>query len=105
MLAAGLVAAPAQSLAQSGSPDEGDGHLRDELERAFRDLMDEVRPALDEFLETLEVLDGIDSLEHYQRPEVLPNGDIIIRRRPDAPQLPPPLPRKEEPEPEGGVKT
>ena len=35
----------------------------------------------------LEVLEEIDSFEHYERPEILPNGDIIIRRREDAPPL------------------
>jgi len=37
----------------------------------------------------------VDDLTSYQTPEILPNGDIIIRRRPDAPDLPPP--------PEGSV--
>ena len=66
-----------------------------------------MKPALDELLETLEVLEGIDSIEHYQRPEMLPNGDIIMRRREDAQPLPPPLPRDggEEPAAEPGLRT
>ena len=62
-----------------------DRRLSDELEEAFRNLMDEMRPALDELMDTLEIIESIDSLENYERPEILPNGDIIIRRREEAP--------------------
>jgi len=97
-LAAGLAVTPAQS----GNDWEEKGRdLGKEIDEAFRELMEQMCPALDEFLDTLEVLEGIDNLEYYQRPEILPNGDIIIRRRDDAPPLPP----KEEAEPEGGIKT
>jgi hypothetical protein len=34
-------------------------------------------------------LGAIDDPRHYQMPEILPNGDIIIRRREDAPALGP----------------
>jgi hypothetical protein len=98
---AALVISLAAVPAQGDSSDDGDQNLRERIDEAFRELMDQMRPALDEFLETLQTLEEIDSLEHYQRPEILPNGDIIIRRRPDAP----PLPQKEEQEPEEGVKT
>jgi hypothetical protein len=94
-LAAGLAVTPARA----GNDEDGD--LRGKIDEAFRELMERMRPALDDFLDTLKVLDGIDSLEYYQRPEILPNGDIIIRRRDDAPPLPP----RDEPEPEAGVKT
>ncbi len=100
ILAAGLAIAPAHG----GSEDRP---LSEQLDEAFRGLIEQMKPALDEFLETLEVLEGIDSIEHYQRPEILPNGDIIIRRREDAP----PLPRDdgeepgEEPAGESGVRT
>ncbi len=107
ILAGGLAIAPAYG----GSADSGAGTddrpLSERLDEVFRGLMEQMKPALDEFLETLEVLEGIDSIEHYQRPEILPNGDIIIRRREDAP----PLPRDdggepgEEPAGESGVRT
>lgn len=32
-----------------------------------------------------ELADHIDDAANYSAPEILPNGDIIIRRRPDAP--------------------
>ena len=33
--------------------------------------------------------DMVDDLNAYEAPEMLPNGDIIIRRRPDAPPFEP----------------
>ena len=86
----GLLATPvaAGSDAPSGRPDADE--LRRKIEEAVRGLVDRVKPAFDRLLTTLEVLGRIDSLEYYEEPEVLPNGDIIIRRRPDAPPLPPP---------------
>ena len=87
-------AAPgAPALAQSDDPP-----LSESIERMFQELMDQMRPAIDELAETLEVLEQIDSLEHYERPEILENGDIIIRRREDAPPF---EPSDEEP----GVRT
>ena len=57
--------------------------LRDEMEP----MLDEVRPFFEEemlpFLAELSEL--IDDLAVYELPERLPNGDIIIRRSPDAP--------------------
>ena len=111
VLAAVLAIAPAyggpadtEAGAEAGIEDRP---LSEQFDKAFRDLMDHMKPALDELLETLEVLENIDSIEHYQRPEILPNGDIIIRRREDAP----PLPRDDGEEPgegpaaEPGVRT
>jgi len=49
-----------------------------EMER----LMAEMLPRLQELGETL------GGLTMYELPEILPNGDIIIRRRQDAPPLP-----------------
>jgi hypothetical protein len=103
IVAAGLATAPVYG----GSEDTGDRPLSEQLDEALRGLIEQMKPALDEFLGTLEVLEGIDSIEHYRRPEILPNGDIIIRRREDAP----PLPRDdggepgEEPAGESGVRT
>ncbi len=100
ILAAGLAIAPAYG----GSEDRP---LSEQLDEAFRGLMEQMKPALDEFLDTLEVLEGIDSIEHYRRPEILPNGDIIIRRREDAPRLPRPLPHDDTKDPatEPGIRT
>lgn len=47
------------------------------------------------------IVDGLrmlmDQLQSYQPPEVLPNGDIIIRRRPPAPSEPAPKPDESAP--------
>jgi hypothetical protein len=93
LLTATLLAFPAH--AQS-SPEQD---LGETLDKALRNLMEKMAPALDDALKTVEPLmnqaletmrefDVVDDPRHYQMPEVLPNGDIIIRRRPDAPELP-----------------
>lgn len=60
--------------------------LQSEMEPALRDLsgaMDELGPAVTELLEM------VDDITNYEMPEMLDNGDIIIRRKPDAPAIPP----------------
>ncbi len=107
MLALGLAIAPANGGSEDIGADTEDRPLSEQLDEVFRNLIERMKPALDELLETLEVLEGIDSIEHYQRPEILPNGDIIIRRREDAPALPRPLPHDdgEDPAAKPGVRT
>lgn len=53
--------------------------LGNELEPALRDLAQQMEPALRELMALIEDFDA------YQMPEKLPNGDIIIRRKPDLP--------------------
>ncbi|SNX68850.1 hypothetical protein SAMN05878503_102313 [Cereibacter ovatus] len=104
-LALCLLLSPA--LAQEAPPDEsgdvedgfsllGEGMnlllrgLIDEMEPAMRDMGDamaELQPAL------RDLLAQVDDLRNYQAPERLPNGDILIRRKPDAPPLPAPPPK------------
>lgn len=74
--------------------------LPEQLDRDLRDFMDKMKPLLDETFDAFENLPEIDSLEHYRMPEMLPNGDIIIRRREDAPPL---APAEDAPEP--GIRT
>lgn len=65
-----------------------------EMERAFREIEPSLRamgPALQELVSMIE------DAANYQMPERLPNGDILIRRKPDAP----PLPQVAPPAPEG----
>lgn len=68
--------------------------MEQRLQEALRGFMDDMKPALDDALdETLKFFDAfgtIDDPRHYDLPEVLPNGDIIIRRRDDAPAFEPP---------------
>jgi hypothetical protein len=67
--------------------------LMTEVEPAMeglRDSLEEMGPAFAEFAQTIgpafaELLGQVDDFRHYEAPEFLPNGDIIIRRSPDAP--------------------
>lgn len=67
---------------------DGLSELADEMQPALERLAEEFGPALGQMLQT------IDDIRHYEAPEVLPNGDIILRRRPDAPEF---TPRESEP--------
>lgn len=49
--------------------------LADEMEPALQDLAEQVEPAM------RELLGMIDDFNAYEMPEMLPNGDIIIRRK------------------------
>lgn len=62
-----------------------------QLEPALEFLSTEIGPAL------MELVSRIDDLQNYEAPEFLENGDIIIRRSPDAPPFVPP--ETEEPDP------
>jgi hypothetical protein len=66
--------------------------LPERLDRALRDMMEDVKPSLDEALDYMRSFGAIDDPRHYQLPELLPNGDIIIRRREDAPEFRPDAP-------------
>jgi hypothetical protein len=87
--------------------DQGMDLLRDGASLFLRGLMGEVEPKLDEMGRAIEGLGGqmgealdqaqpmitglmalIDDLGNYQAPEKLPNGDILIRRKPE-PLVPP----------------
>ncbi|WJY22075.1 hypothetical protein QTA57_02540 [Fontisubflavum oceani] len=60
--------------------------LREEMEP----MLEEIQPFLeDEMLPFMQgMADMMDDITAYHPPERLPNGDIIIRRRDDAPDLP-----------------
>ena len=69
--------------------------LKEDLGEAFRQLFEEMQPHLEEALEMLEGFEGLNAIDdprHYRMPEILPNGDIIIRRREDAPAFRPDAP-------------
>lgn len=67
--------------------DELEG-MTDEMGEAMKLLGEEMAPAM------AKLLTRIDDLRNYAAPEILPNGDIIIRRKPEAPIY--------EPDPETG---
>ena len=96
-----LTLAPLPALAQdTPAPEAEDGPtlmerglalffegFRQELEPALEgmgDALTEMKPAMDS------MMGMIDDMTNYQMPEMLENGDIIIRRKPDAPPIEPP---------------
>ena len=57
-------------------------------------LMEEAGPALQDFVsemgpKLLTMLEEVEDWSAYEAPEVQPNGDIIIRRKPDLPEVTP----------------
>lgn len=77
------LSSPAQS--QEGDGQEGIDLMGEALRLFMQGLMQEMEPALEEMEGFFQELDA------YHPPEVLPNGDIIIRRK----QRPEPLPEGE----------
>ena len=67
--------------------------LMAEMEPAITDLregLEDMGPAFEEFAQTVgpafsDLLNQVDDFRNYEAPEFLPNGDIIVRRKPDAP--------------------
>lgn len=92
-LALVLLAAPVPSSATEDPPDgdveEGLDLLEEGAKLLFRGLRDDIEPSMrntmEQMVEMMRDLNwnglGIDDLDDYHPPEVLPNGDIIIRRR------------------------
>lgn len=83
------------------SPDDGLGLLERGVGSFFENLLRDVQPQMEDMARSLDqtfdrfapVFDDLaalmDDIGNYQTPERLPNGDILIRRRPDAPPPPP----------------
>jgi hypothetical protein len=106
ILALCLIAAPAFAEDAPATPvPEGEGFslMEEGAKLVLRGLMSEMEPALDEMGEALSEMEPalkelgpklqqliamIDDFKNYAAPEMLPNGDIIIRRT--APLLPKP---------------
>lgn len=88
-----LLAAPALAEEPSGSAEEGFSLLREGARVLMESLFSEMEPALDDMQEGLgEALRRMEpmmrdlgammgELDNYHAPEMLPNGDIIIRRK------------------------
>ena len=100
--ATALFAAPAaaqdeggKSLMEQGAELFFEG-LRKEMEPALEDLLglaEQFGPAMQSFIEEMgpalaEIGGKVKDWSAYEAPEMLPNGDIIIRRKPDAPDQP-----------------
>lgn len=87
---AGALALAAPASAQDRGNEEG-GTLEDfgrEAERALRDLLGRLAPEFDALRDVLRDLD------RYEPPEILPNGDILIRRKRSPPPPADPAPKR-----------
>jgi len=92
--------------AATGTPGQAEGFdlMGRGADLIMRGIVDEMGPAIDQFgamaadigpamdalttemgLALAELYRQIDNIRYYQAPEILANGDILIRRRPDAP--------------------
>jgi hypothetical protein len=101
-LALAPLSAPAQDTAEDGFSLMEEGArmflrgMMDEAEPALRDLrrfVEEMEPAMRRFVEEMgpalnELAEKVDDFSNYHPPEMLPNGDIILRRK--APEQPEP---------------
>jgi hypothetical protein len=99
-----LLTAPALAEEVTPAPEaEGFSLMQEGAKLVLRGLMSEMEPALDEMGKALsdmepalrelgpkfqQLIAMIDDFKNYDAPEMLPNGDIIIRR--NAPLLPKP---------------
>ncbi|PUB18678.1 AAA+ family ATPase [Yoonia sediminilitoris] len=71
--------------------------LISEMEPAMSELrgqLEEIGPEITEFVQQMgpafsEFLSRVDDFRYYEAPEILPNGDIIMRRKPAAPDWTP----------------
>lgn len=85
--------------------EDGLRDLWEQLEPQLKELQRDMQPALEESLRLMEQFRAMDDPRHYQMPEVMPNGDIIIRRREDAPPYEAPETPETGPQPDGSIKT
>lgn len=112
VFALSLAASPLAAQTDAPAPeDDGVSLMEEGAKLLLRGLLTEMEPALDDLQDLAEemgprmqmltdqmgpafadLLDQIDDITQYQAPEFLPNGDIIIRRRDDAPEFAPELP-------------
>ncbi|WP_370401881.1 hypothetical protein [Sulfitobacter sp. JB4-11] len=84
------------SLMERGAQMFMEGILK-EMEPAideFAGLADQMGPALKNFAQEMgsrlgAILEEVEDWSVYEAPEILPNGDIIIRRKPDTPEQSP----------------
>ena len=85
--------APGLSLMERGALMFMEGILK-EMEPAIEGLSEDFGPAVRGFAEQMgpalrDLMETVEDWSVYDPPEILPNGDIIIRRKPDAPEYEP----------------
>jgi hypothetical protein len=104
ILAIALAAPLAATAEEPPKPETGTSLMEEGAKLLLRGLMSEMEPALDDMAEALEeakpyfenlgpqlteLVRLMGDIRNYEAPVMLPNGDILIRRRPDAPRLNP----------------
>lgn len=89
--------------APPAAEEEAPGLIEQGARMFLRGLIEEIGPQVDEMTSAIEeaarklgpelerLMTLVDDMKNYEPPERLPNGDIVIRRKPGAPP-PPPLP-------------
>ncbi|QOL81462.1 DUF2059 domain-containing protein [Pseudooceanicola spongiae] len=104
------LALPLSAMAEETTPPTS--KMQDGLRQFFEglsdgvgDLTDKTGPALQNFLQQMgpafeDILGEIKDFSKYEAPQVLPNGDILIRRKDEAPEYMPPVPGEN---PDGSV--
>jgi hypothetical protein len=96
-----LALSPLPALAQetpAPEAEEGPSLMERGLALFFEGFQQELKPALEGMGDALtemkpamdSIMGMIDDMTNYQMPEMLENGDIIIRRKPEAPPVEPP---------------
>ncbi|WP_322891426.1 MULTISPECIES: AAA+ family ATPase [unclassified Yoonia] len=99
-----LLAGPAPAQSADDAPSGGFNLVEEGARMIMRGLIEEMSPTIDSLRDTLEemgpvvgdflremgpglatFLNRVDDVRHYELPEFLPNGDIIMRRKPTAP--------------------
>ncbi len=78
-----LLTLPAGARAEEHNMRDGFDFLNEGSRRLLEGLMDEMRPMFEDHMLPMlaELSELIDDITLYEMPEILPNGDIIIRRR------------------------
>ncbi|QCO54464.1 AAA+ family ATPase [Pseudorhodobacter turbinis] len=95
--------------AHAQEPEEGLGLVERGLRQLFDGFIQDLEPTLNDLTQSMRELEPmarqlaelIGDVRHYEAPERLENGDIIIRRKADAPP-PPPLPETQTDQPPQG---
>lgn len=99
-LALGPALAQEAEAPPEGDLKEGMSLLEKGMAMVLRGVLDEMEPALDEMKRNIDevgrdlapavdkLISLLDDIRNYEAPERLPNGDIIFRRRPEAPAPP-----------------
>lgn len=82
---------PLPDTGPSGEAEKGFDLFREGADMMLRGFLGEVGPAL------RDLAGRLDDLRNYEPPVILDNGDVLIRRRPDAPPYKPPAAGPEQP--------